>query len=130
MDDYADGCRLGRWLVESGFESGFDLLASKFREGDLSAGYHLARYLKRRGDFETASAIWSQMFERGKDIDAAFELAKYAEHKLRDLPLAEFYTLFILEGFGKSVTIKSPESREGIEHRLARIRRKKLRYNL
>jgi uncharacterized protein len=47
----------------------------------------LARLHRRRGDWDQASAIWEQLNAAG-DAEARAELAKYHEHRTRDLRLA------------------------------------------
>jgi TPR repeat protein len=44
----------------------------------------LARLHRRRGDWEQALAIWEQLATEG-DADACTALAKYHEHRTRDL---------------------------------------------
>lgn len=126
-DDCADRCGLGRWLVDSGFPGGLDVLTRAFEAGDSMAGYHLGRYMKRRRDFESAASVWTAMFERSMDLHAAFELSKYAEHRLRDYTLAENYASLILAAVSESPNMKSPETKEALRHRLERIRIKRSR---
>lgn len=125
VDGYADRCRLGRWHVNSGFSKGFDLLQRAFEEGDSEAGYHLAMYLKRNGEIERAAEIWRVLYNGQADLRAAFELSKYAEHKVRDFDLAERLSLAIIETLGTSTAVKPPETLEALQYRLQRIRRKK-----
>jgi hypothetical protein len=124
-DAYADRCRLGRWFVEAGFGGGLDLLKRAFEAGDGMAGYHLAKYLKRQGDFERAAEIWQSLYKGKADLQAAFELSKYAEHKVRDYDSAESLTLAIIEALQASAGLRAPEPIEALRHRLLRIRRKK-----
>lgn len=117
-------CGLGRWLMDSGFSIGVDVLTEAFEGGDLAAGRYLGRYLKRAGRYEQAASVWRAMYERVRDISAAFELAKYAEHKIRDFGLAEGIVLQILANVKEARSSSVPETAERLDHRLERIRRK------
>lgn len=124
IDSLLSKCRLGRWLVDSGYAHGIDVLTEAFEEGDIGAGYYLGRYLKKAGRYEQAAAVWTTMFERVSDLNAAFELVKYAEHKLRDFSLAEELASRILAAAKRSALLRTPEPVERLEYRLGRIRRK------
>jgi uncharacterized protein YprB with RNaseH-like and TPR domain len=62
----------------------FELLCSERRRLDTAGLMDLARLHRRRGDWDQARTIWEQLAGRG-DADARTELAKYHEHRTRDL---------------------------------------------
>jgi uncharacterized protein len=124
IDPGVDRCRLGRWMLDTGFGEGAGVLAEAFAHGDNAAGYHLGKYLKRTRAFGEAAAVWETMLTRDGDLTAAFELAKFAEHKLRDYPLAQGYVSRILEAVNGAGDIRTPEPVDRLEHRIERIRRK------
>ena len=122
-DPLASRMWLGRWLLDTGFREGEGILGDAFEKGDMKAGHHLARHLKRRGALSEAARIWVSMYERGGELSAAFELVKYSEHKLKDYQSAEYYASRLLEAT-RAEEQSVPESYERLEHRIARIRRK------
>ncbi|MFB1486016.1 MULTISPECIES: ribonuclease H-like domain-containing protein [unclassified Thiocapsa] len=65
-------------------DQAFDLLSSERRHLDTAGLLDLARLHRRRGDWEPARAIWEPLAALG-DADARTELAKYHEHRTRDL---------------------------------------------
>jgi hypothetical protein len=85
---------LGRYLATSGgiasggLARGLELLRQSFAAGDERAGRTLSLHLKRAGRWEEAVAVWRELLERGRSLFAAVELAKHAEHRLKDAPAA------------------------------------------
>jgi uncharacterized protein YprB with RNaseH-like and TPR domain len=80
---------------------------------------------KRRGDFEEALRLWKQAAEAGH-IYAHIEIAKYYEHKRRDVKSALAWTRTALEHLHQA-TMPEYERKhwlEEISHRLARLERK------
>jgi hypothetical protein len=85
----------------------------------------LAALRKRRGDYSQALALWEEAAGEGS-IDAFIELAKYYEHRVRDIQAALYWTgaaseLIAAPGF--PVTLRSLWQAE-IEHRLERLTKK------
>jgi uncharacterized protein len=68
-------------------EQALHLLQSERHRLDRAGLLDLARLHRRRGGWDQASAIWAQLNATG-DIEARAELAKYHEHRTRDLRLA------------------------------------------
>ncbi len=62
----------------------FELLKSEHRRLDSAGLMDLARLHRRRGAWDQARAIWEKLNAAG-DADARTELAKYHEHRTRDL---------------------------------------------
>ncbi|WP_373508875.1 ribonuclease H-like domain-containing protein [Thiocapsa sp.] len=65
-------------------DQAFELLKSERRRLDAAGLMDLARLHRRRGDWDQARAIWDQLAAAG-DAEARTELAKYHEHRTRDL---------------------------------------------
>jgi uncharacterized protein YprB with RNaseH-like and TPR domain len=84
-----DLASLGSWLLEAGRDQrGLELLRRCFAEGDERAGQALGLHLKRAGRWEEAAEVWRGLAAGRRSLLAAVELAKHAEHRLRDLPQA------------------------------------------
>lgn len=80
-----DLASLGGWLAaRGGLERGLELLRRSFEAGDERAGRVLSLHLKRAGRWEEALGIWRELVEGSRSLFAAVELAKHAEHRLRD----------------------------------------------
>lgn len=123
-DRSADKARLGRWMLDTGFPEGRDILSAAFTAGDPRAGYYLGSYLKRTRLLEEAAAVWSTMYRRDGDLRAAYELAKYTEHKLKDFPAAEAYVGAIVAAVQTNGAVPGIEAIDRLEYRTDRIRRK------
>jgi hypothetical protein len=81
----ADLASLGSWLLAAGeAERGLELLRQSFAGGDERAGRALGLHLKRAGRWEEAAEVWRALAARRQSLFAAVELAKHAEHRLRD----------------------------------------------
>jgi len=81
----ADLASLGSWLLNAGSaERGLELLRHSFAQGDERAGRALGLHLKRAGLWEEASEVWRRLVADRRSLFAAVELAKHAEHRLRD----------------------------------------------
>jgi uncharacterized protein YprB with RNaseH-like and TPR domain len=76
---------LGTMLLERESEAGATILAEAFTRGRLDAGIPLSIRCKRRGLWEEAVGIWTVMADSGNSVFAALELAKYHEHRGRDV---------------------------------------------
>ncbi|MFN8522678.1 MAG: ribonuclease H-like domain-containing protein [Chloroflexota bacterium] len=89
-----------------------------------SASLRLAHLLKRTGRYEEAAVMWKDLIrQRSSGWTPYVELAKVYEHRLRDLPRAlavveHALTRMEVSGVGDGT------SREDLEYRLARLRRK------
>ncbi len=80
-----DLASLGSWLLAAGkAERGLELLRRSFGEGDERAGRALGLHLKRAGRWGEAAEVWRRLAADGRSPFAAVELAKHAEHRLRD----------------------------------------------
>lgn len=106
------------------FERG---LQHEITEPDFKAALmRLSILQKRRGDLEEALRLWKQAAEAGH-IYAHIEIAKYYEHKRRDVKSALAWTRTALEHLQQTSSMSSHERNhwlEEISHRLARLERK------
>jgi len=81
--------------------------------------------LKRKGDWEPAIELWEQA-ARNNGLYAFEELAKYYEHHIKNLELAQKWTLEALEKLNK-IHMPAYEYqiwKESFEHRLSRLMRR------
>jgi uncharacterized protein len=115
---------LGLWdeaarLFERGLQ--FDITESDF----TMAVRRLSILQKRRGDFEEALRLWEKAAEEGH-IYAHIEMAKYYEHKRRDIKSAMQWTLSALEHVerGNMPMFERKYWQDEIAHRLERLKRK------
>lgn len=115
---------LGHWeesarLFERGLESGLD-------ESDFGVAVkRLSILQKRRGDLAEAVRLWEESARRGH-LYAFIELAKYYEHKQRDVKSALKWTKSALKAAEKS-DLTAYERRHWLEeigHRMERLKRK------
>ena len=115
---------LGQWdeaarLFERGLQ--YDITESDF---DLAVK-RLSILQKRRGDFEEAVRLWERAAAEGH-IYAHIEIAKYYEHKRRDVKSAIQWTRSALEHVerGTMPAYVRKHWRDEIAHRLARLKKK------
>jgi uncharacterized protein len=115
---------LGRWeeaarLFERGLQC--DITESDFG----TAVRRLSILQKRRGDFEEAVRLWEKAAAEGH-IYAHIEIAKYYEHKRRDIKSAIEWTRLALEHVerGNLPAYERKYWQGEIAHRLARLERK------
>ena len=115
---------LGRWEEAARlFERGLEL---NLTEADFSlAVKRLSTLQKRRGDFDKAIRLWEEAAENGH-IYAHIEMAKYYEHKRRDVKAALQWTLSALDHVehGDQPAYMRRYWLDEIHHRLARLERK------
>jgi len=84
----ADRTALGSFFLSREEQWGVELLKQSFSAGDEGAGRALSLYYKRAGAWPQAVDLWKQMAGKRRSLFAAVELAKYFEHRERDLELA------------------------------------------
>jgi uncharacterized protein len=78
-----DETALGAWLLDRGDERGTALLQRQLEAGETQAGRLLGQHYKRQRDWDRAVGVWERLANL-TDAHAAVELAKYAEHRLRN----------------------------------------------
>lgn len=115
---------LGRWEEAARlFEHGLEL---NLTESDFGlAVKRLSILQKRRGDFNEALRLWEEAAANGH-IYAHIEMAKYYEHKCRDVKTALQWTRSALEHVKKAdlPAYMRKHWLDEIHHRLARLERK------
>ena len=117
----ADLASLGSWLLDSGgAERGLELLRRSFEGGDERAGRALGLHLKRSGRWEEAAQVWGRLAADRRSLFAAVELAKHAEHRLRD-PLQALDWVRQAQGWGLPLEARV---RRELAARRARLERK------
>ena len=123
----ADLASLGSWLLKSGGEQrGLELLRLSFEEGDERAGRALGLHLKRAGRWDEAAQVWRRLVADRRSLFAAVELAKQAEHRLRD-PLEALEWVRQVAGWGLPLEARS---RRELAARRARLERMASRQGL
>ena len=78
--------------------------------------------LKKTGDWQKAVAVWQESALQG-DLHACIELAKYYEHREKDLRAAKNWALKSIE-YASSSPIVSDRLQDELLHRLERINKK------
>ncbi|MCE5228104.1 ribonuclease H-like domain-containing protein [bacterium] len=140
FDHASDQCGLWRLLWACGRrEEGLArleaaTLAARDEEQAHRLSMRLARLYKGLGRIDDALAIWHA---RAGRLDPLIELAKHAEHTLKDHAAALGYTIRAMELLAQQAdlayhgAIEMPghhqAAREAIQQRLARLRRKSMR---
>jgi hypothetical protein len=90
------------------------------------AARELSLYFKRRGEWSEAVAVWQEMVRRdGGDLFALLELAKWAEHRRRDLSQALALTLRA----GGCSDCLTPDDIAALNRRRERLERKMEKIN-
>jgi hypothetical protein len=88
----------------------------------------LGEIYKRQGQWTVAAQNWQDWITSvaGSDSTPYVELAKYCEWEKRDLEQAEMWTAWALHNLQKaSPAARRPGEQRDLEHRLARIQRKR-----
>jgi hypothetical protein len=86
-----DRAALGRYLLDRKNASGIRHLAQGHAEGDQAASKLLGLTYKRESRWQDALAVWRSMAAK-RNTDAMVEMAKYFEHKARELSIALQWT--------------------------------------
>jgi uncharacterized protein len=117
--DSVDGAALGLALLRAERGEGETVLRAALEGGDRKAGSILASWLKARGRRNEAVAVWTALAASAPDVPSCVELAKYCEHRSKDVEAALAWTERALActdgGF----------LREGLERRRARLLKKR-----
>ncbi len=106
---------VGWFLLQQGDRRGARMLRMAYQAGDEHAGILLGGHLKRTGEWRDAVFVWRDLVHTHDSRDAAVELSKYYEHRVRDLEAAlTWIAPFVARGAAS----------EDLLHREARIRGK------
>jgi uncharacterized protein YprB with RNaseH-like and TPR domain len=92
----ADRTALGSFFLSRDERWGIELLKESFSAGDEGAGRALSLYYKRSGAWTEAVDLWKQMARKRRSLFAAVELAKYFEHRERDVESALEWVQIVL----------------------------------
>jgi hypothetical protein len=122
IPDY-DRTAFGKLMLFRGRVEGLDLLKESFLKKDYEAGKILSIYYKRRREFPAAAEIWREMWKNKKDIFQGIELAKYYEHKTKDIESALSIVQILIN---RDHIRNNSRIRSEMEHRLNRLERKQL----
>ena len=116
-----DKTALGKLLLLRNRKEGEELLKDSWSSKDYDAGKILSIYYKRRGNYIDSADIWEKMWQVRKEIFQGIELAKYYEHKTKDIEsaLSIVKLLLYVERVRGNLKMK-----EALEHRLERLERK------
>lgn len=116
-----DRTSLGKMLLLGNRKEGEDLLTDSWNAEDFRAGKILSIYYKRKGHYTDAADIWEKLWQNRKEIFQGLELAKYYEHKKKDIGSA----LSIVGLLMHEESIRdNTKLTEALEHRLKRLERK------
>ena len=86
--EYIDALGLASLLADKRPEKAALVLSSAFKGGNHKAGAGLSIIHKRAGRWDDAVIIWNRLWDDGKSIFAAVELAKYYEHRAHNIEKA------------------------------------------
>ncbi len=87
-EEGVDRYSLGRYLLEQADPAGERVLQETISEGDPRSVRFLTVYFKRRGRWKEAVLLWSKMWHEKKSVFCGTELAKYYEHREREIDKA------------------------------------------
>ena len=101
-----------------------DLSCSACSDVSRDARCHLSLILKKEGNWRQAGKIWEMMLQDNpSDCFACEELAKWYEHRLKDVNKALNLVKITMEALGESHL----EERQRLHHRLLRLEKRFLR---
>ena len=113
-----DKTSFGKLMLFRSRIEGIELLKESFLNKDNEAGKILSIYLKRKADFSAAADIWREMWQNKPELFQGIELAKYYEHKIKDIDSAQSIVKLLMQK-------ESPgRIREELDHRMKRLERK------
>ncbi|MDA3957229.1 ribonuclease H-like domain-containing protein [Oceanispirochaeta sp.] len=116
-----DPFALGRYLLVRQDFRALSFLQTSVDRGDLRGEVFLSLYWKRQGEWEKAVALWRHILVKRTSPFAAVELAKYLEHKKKDIPAA----LVLIDSLLRNHPLQNPLLKQDLHHRRARLVRKK-----
>ena len=111
-------------LLSAGYpDKASAVLKSSWIRGNHNAGKELSLYHKRTGNWNEAVRIWGQLWSERKSIFAGIELAKYYEHREKNLRSA----IEITESMLELERFKLLPYREELEKRRQRLKDKTIK---
>lgn len=115
-----DAAALGRFFLDREDPRAEGWLEQSAAEGNSRGEILFSLYLKRRGEWERAAALWEGILSRRPSVFAALELAKYREHRLRDYEGALRLTELLI----REIPAGKSRQREEFVHRHRRLKKK------
>jgi len=113
-----DKTSFGKLMIIRNRIEGIKLLRESWLNKDYEAGKILSIYYKRKGDYAIAAELWKEMWQNRKELFQGIELAKYYEHKTKEIKKALDIVKLLMQ----------KESTENIskllDHRCKRLERK------
>jgi uncharacterized protein len=106
---------------------GYEYVSNTKEEEHYKAKMALAAQYKRECQWEKAIEFWQEIVSLGSGmirIEAAVELSKVYEHRLKDLDQALSYASIAYELHGRLLTNREKQERE-LEKRMERLKRKR-----
>lgn len=117
---FRDSCALGRFLLDRNDMRGVGYLEEAVRRSDPAGEVFLSLHLKRRGEWEKASELWESILKRRLSPFAAVEMAKYLEHRKKDLQGA----LTLIDTLLRELPSQNPQQHDALLHRRKRLLKK------
>jgi len=113
-----DKTSFGKLMLFRKREEGVELLKESFLKKDQDAGKILSIYYKRKGALTAAVNIWKEMWDNQHELFQGIELAKYYEHKTKEIETALNIVKLLRqkESTGRII--------EALDHRMKRLERK------
>jgi len=113
-----DKTSFGKIMLFRNREEGLELLKQSFLKKDNEAGKILSIYYKRNKNLTAAVNIWKEMWNNSQELFQGLELAKYYEHKTKEIESAlEIVKLLMQKENTERIMSK-------LEHRMRRLERK------
>jgi uncharacterized protein len=104
-----EALEIANWLSYVGesnaAKNAYEKMIEQNHEKTTSAKLSLSMHYKKIGERESAVTIWKEITEAGSDhekIQSLIELAKWYEHKEKNIVIAEHYTLKAIEYVSKT----------------------------
>jgi hypothetical protein len=127
VTDHGQRVQIGRLYEETGFRREAAVhyrgVSESAEAGDArgEAAARLGWLLKRQGDHDAAAEVWRRMIGDGaRSVESSVELAKYLEHRKRDVSAA----IQVVEALLMRRDPVDAATRAELQHRLARLYRK------
>ncbi|MDC7235949.1 MAG: ribonuclease H-like domain-containing protein [Spirochaetales bacterium] len=118
-----DSCALGRFLLDRHDVRGMEFLKEAVTRSDHKAEVFLSLQLKRTGQWEEAAALWTSILQKRLSPFAAVEMAKYLEHRQKDISGA----LTLTEKLLRDLPLQDQKLHSALIHRRNRLLQKESR---
>ncbi|MCF6334610.1 MAG: ribonuclease H-like domain-containing protein [Spirochaetales bacterium] len=118
-----DAASLGKLMLLKKREEGVLLLERCWAQGENEVGRELSLYYKRSGKLLEAVKIWKVMWKKSEELFAGLELAKYYEHRIKNIDAAK---KIVGKLICKPDIVNNLNLVKRLEYRMARLYRKEL----